>query len=81
MIWLSKQRGQSPTFLGCYFLKALFQPQKYHFKAKKQPSFDFNPLTGVRLAWSDPTRELSLYCAIPAAEKGMVFMPCLASIK
>jgi hypothetical protein len=30
------------------FLKDLFQLKKHHVKAKKQPSFDFNPLTGVR---------------------------------
>ena len=39
---------------GCHFLKAFFQPQKHHYRAKKQPSFWPNPLTGKRLAWSDP---------------------------
>jgi hypothetical protein len=36
------------------FLKAIFELQKHHSKAKKQTSFEFNPLTGVLLSWSDP---------------------------
>jgi len=35
-------------------LRALFQPRKHRFKAKKQPCFYCNPLTGLDLAWSDP---------------------------